>query len=80
MQSQTINSVPPRRAPTPQPLHAAQLTDALLQLRIVTSVTGLSPSSIYRKVDAGSFPKPVRLGPRCVRWRSGDVQEWMRAL
>jgi prophage regulatory protein len=62
-----------------QPLHAAQVDDALLKCRTVQALTGLSEATIYRKVAAGLFPEPIRLGARCTRWRAGDVTAWLRA-
>jgi prophage regulatory protein len=68
-----------RRAKPDQPLHALQLTEALLRIRTVVSVTGLSKSTIYAKVKAGEFVEPVRLGARCTRWKASDVQAWLAA-
>lgn len=62
-----------------QPLHAAQVADALLRLNTVEAITGLSRSTIYAKVKAGEFVEPVRLGTRCTRFRAGDVQAWLAA-
>lgn len=62
-----------------QPLHAAQLADALLRLRTVEAITGLSRSTIYAKLKAGEFVEPIRLGARCTRFRAGDVQAWLAA-
>jgi prophage regulatory protein len=62
----------------PQPAWAVQHDDALLKLPLVTALTGLSSSSIYRKVAAGLFPPPVRLGARCSRWKAGCVNYWLR--
>ncbi|WP_304305886.1 AlpA family transcriptional regulator [Pseudacidovorax intermedius] len=56
-----------------------QVPDALLRVQVVVELTGLSKSSIRRRVAAGSFPVPVRDGPRCIRWVSADVQGWLRA-
>ena len=69
------------RSRTHQPLHAAQVAEALLRLRTVEAITGLSRSTIYAKLKAnnGSFPKPLRLGARCTRFRAGDVQAWLAA-
>ena len=69
-----------RRVPT-QPLHAVQLADALLRLSTVEAITGLGKSTIYAKLKAndGSFPKPIKLGTRCTRFRAGDVQAWLAA-
>ena len=41
-------------------------------------MTGLSRTSIWRQVDRGTFPKPVKLGPRAVGWRASDIEEWLR--
>lgn len=40
----------------------------LLRLKQVRTITGLGRSTIYRWMEAGRFPKPVRLGPRSVAW------------
>jgi prophage regulatory protein len=42
--------------------------------------TGLSKSEIYRRIQAGTFPQPVRLGARAVGWRAVDVDAWLDAL
>lgn len=62
-----------------QPLHAVQLADALLRIRTVTQVTGLSSATVYRKLAAKQFPQPVRLGKRCTRWKAADVRAWIQA-
>ena len=62
-----------------QPLHAVQIADALLKKQTVGAVTGLSGSTIDRKTKAGEFPKPVKLGARCTRWRAADVRAWLAA-
>jgi len=83
MSAKTIARVSqPKRGNTanPQPLHAAQMAEALLKVQTVGAVTGLSASSIYRKTAAGEFPAPVRLGTRCTRWRASDVRAWQAGL
>ncbi|AVO51214.1 hypothetical protein C6568_17370 [Melaminivora suipulveris] len=35
------------------------------------------PSSIHRKVNEGTFPAPIKLGPRTSVWRVGDVRAWL---
>lgn len=40
-------------------------------------ITGKSRSSIYRDIRAGTFPQPVKIGPRSVAWKSGDVEAWL---
>jgi prophage regulatory protein len=68
-----------RRVPSLQPLHAAQLADALLRLPTVQAVVGLSKTTIYTLVARGDFPEPIRRGKRCTRWRSADVTAWLQA-
>ena len=80
--TQTANAVARKpRIRAQQPLHAAQVADALLRLRTVEAITGLSRSTIYAKLKAGdgNFPQPIRLGARCTRFRAGDVQAWLAA-
>lgn len=62
-----------------QPLHAVQLVDALLRIKTVTQATGLSSATVYRKLAAGKFPEPVRLGSRCTRWKAEAIRDWIRA-
>lgn len=61
-----------------QPLQAAQIQDALLNLRTVQALSGLGKTSIYERIKAGEL-KPVKLGSRCTRFRAGDVQAWLQA-
>lgn len=63
----------------PQPLHAVQLADALLRIQTVADATGLSGATIYRKLKAGDFPSPIRMGARCTRWKAADVRAWIQA-
>ena len=60
-----------------QPIEALQIPDALLKTSTVVAVTGLSASQIQRKVLAGTFPAPVRLGTRCTRFVAGSVRAWL---
>lgn len=61
-----------------QPLHAAQINDALLKLKTVQALTGLGKTSIYERIKTGEF-KPIKLGTRATRFRAGDVQAWLQA-
>ena len=51
----------------------------LLNLRDVTSRTGLSRSSIYRLIDEGDFPKAVKLGKRTLSWPDTEIEDWIQA-
>ncbi len=62
-----------------QSVNALLCADALLKIQTVIEVTGLSESSIRRKVRVGEFPKPIKDGTRCTRWVAGSVSNWLRA-
>ena len=51
----------------------------LLRHRAVSEITGFSQSTIARKVKAGQFPKPVKLGPQTLAWVAEEVEVWLAA-
>jgi len=51
----------------------------LIKLAEVQKRTALCRSSIYAKVAAGTFPKPVKQGASSV-WVDTEVQAWIDAL
>ena len=38
-----------------------------------------SAPTLWRKVKAGTFPKPVKLGERITAFKVGEVRAWMTA-
>lgn len=52
--------------------------DRFLRLDTVLDRTGLSRSTLYRKMQDGTFPKQMRIASRCAGWRESAVEEWMR--
>lgn len=56
------------------------MVSPILRRPDVEAVTGLSRSTIYKWMDEGSFPKPVKLGPRAVGWREADINDWLNKL
>jgi len=51
----------------------------IIRLRDVMELTGLARSTIYKQVDAGTFPQPVPLGGRSVGWVEQEVEDWVLA-
>jgi prophage regulatory protein len=43
----------------------------------VEAATGLSRSSLYAMMEAGDFPRPIRIGKRAVAWPQSAVQAWL---
>ena len=54
--------------------------DRLLKLPEVCRIVGISRTTIYDKMRAETFPRPVDIGSGAVRWRESDVRGWMRSL
>jgi prophage regulatory protein len=52
--------------------------DRILRLKTVLERTGLSRSTMYRKMQNGTFPKNIRISVRCTGWRESAVDDWMR--
>ena len=53
--------------------------DRLLTRREVEARTRLSRSSLYRKMreQPPSFPLPLKISTRAVRWSSDEVEAWL---
>ena len=49
----------------------------ILRKAEVLARIGFSYSTLKRKVRAGEFPAPVKLGPRSVGWFESEVDEWL---
>ena len=56
-----------------------KMGDRLLRRQEVERITGLSRSSVYRLMQDGDFPRPVRVGPAAVRWSESDIATWMES-
>lgn len=54
--------------------------ERLLKLREVRAMTSLGASTIYRRMHAGTFPKPRVLSDACVRWRESEIVGWIDGL
>lgn len=54
--------------------------ERILRLRAVLDRTGLSRSTLYRKIQQGTFPRQLKLNPRCAGWRESEVRNWTRDL
>ena len=55
------------------------MQDRLLRRREVERITGMSRSSIYRLMQEGEFPRPVRVGPAAVRWKTSNITDWIES-
>ena len=51
--------------------------DVLLTRPEVERRTGLSRSTIYRKMSEGTFPVSLKVSERTVRWRESHIRAWI---
>jgi len=54
-----------------------QEPEKILRMRTVLARTGLSRSTIYRKMKDGTFPSQVRLSEHCSGWRESEINRWV---
>ena len=55
-----------------------ETSDRILRLKAVQERTGLCRSTLYRKMQNGTFPKNIKISTRCTGWRESAVAEWLK--
>ena len=53
------------------------MSTSIYRLAAVKARTGLSRSTIYLRMAAGTFPKAISLGDRAVGWLDSEIAEWI---
>jgi prophage regulatory protein len=51
--------------------------ERLIRIGEVKRLTGISAATLYRKISAKEFPRPVRLGVAARAWPLSEVQDWI---
>ena len=51
----------------------------LYRIRDLTSLLGVSRSTIYRMVDRGTLPPPIHISSRSPRWTAAVIEQWIDA-
>jgi len=53
----------------------------LISAKEVLKLTGYkSRTTLWRRVRAGDFPKPVALSSHSTRWKKNEVEDWIESL
>lgn len=52
--------------------------NVFLRLPQVLARVPISRSTLWRRVNDGTFPRPLKLSDRVTVWRSEDIDDWMR--
>ncbi|MDR7033118.1 AlpA family phage regulatory protein [Mesorhizobium sp. BE184] len=51
--------------------------DRIIRSRTVLARTGLSRSTMYRKIAEGTFPAQIKISINGAGWRESDVNRWV---
>jgi prophage regulatory protein len=51
--------------------------ERIIRLRTVLSRTGLSRSTIYRKIAEGTFPPQIKISVNGSGWHESDINRWI---
>lgn len=62
-----------------QILGSLPFTGYVRQSQLIPIIVPFSSATLWRKVKAGDFPKPVKLSERVTAWRVEDIRAWMAA-
>ena len=57
----------------------------LLTVKELAATLGVHERSVWRmaamaEAGHGNFPRPLRIGPKTVRWRLSDIEAYLAAL
>jgi prophage regulatory protein len=51
--------------------------ERIVRLKTVLARTGLSRSTIYRKIAEGTFPPPLKISANGSGWHESDINRWV---
>jgi prophage regulatory protein len=51
----------------------------IIKLPSVINISGLSRTTIYSRIEKGTFPKQISLGERSVGWIKSEILEWINS-
>ena len=51
--------------------------DRIIRFDTVRTRTGLSRSTIYRKIAEGTFPAQLKISTNGAGWRESDINRWV---
>ncbi|MBW4709556.1 AlpA family phage regulatory protein [Roseobacter sp. YSTF-M11] len=51
--------------------------DRIIRLTTVLDRTGLSRSTIYRKIAEGTFPAQLKISVHGAGWRESEISRWV---
>lgn len=77
MPNPSLSSSPTTPAPALQPALKGLPSTGFLRQPQVLGLVPISKSTLWRRVQAGTFPEPIKLSERITAWRVEDVRQWI---
>jgi len=72
-----LSGLSSRQKPSAGGRVAVREPDRIIRLKTVLSRTGLSRSTIYRKIADGTFPPQVKISINGTGWHESDINRWI---
>lgn len=57
---------------------ATDSPERILRIKSVLERTGLSRSTLYRKIRDGTFPAQIPISTRCMGWKESKISDWLQ--
>lgn len=54
--------------------------DAVVDVKTVAALIGLSTNSVWRMARSGDLPAPIKVGPKSTRWKVGALRAYLASL
>lgn len=51
--------------------------DRIIRMKTVQARTGLSKSTIYRKIAEGTFPAQIKISTTGAGWHESEINRWV---
>lgn len=51
--------------------------DRIIRMKTVLARTGLSRSTIYRKMAEGTFPRQIKISTNGAGWHESEISRWI---
>ena len=51
--------------------------ERLVRFPELCEIIGLTRSAVYKSMERGDFPKPLKITNKTVAWRMSTIQEWI---
>ncbi|WP_199155275.1 AlpA family transcriptional regulator [Chromobacterium sp. ASV23] len=65
---------------TTQSTYGALPVTGFIRLADLRTILPISESTIWRRVRAGSMPRPIKLSERITVWRAEEIRAWLEQL